>query len=141
MDLPIKVEGIVFAKVDGGYEFLIIKRVPEDGGFWQPLTESLEEGEAVKACLRRGLKEELGIESAKEITDRIWSFPWENRFGEPNIDLVYGVQISGGEKIIINPEEHSEYKWCSHGEALKLLGKDNNRRAFKYFKEKIMKRG
>src|SRR3989344_5822034 len=103
MDLPIKVEGIVFAKVDGEYQFLIIKRVPEDGDFWQPLTESLEEGETVEECLRRGIKEELGLDEIVAVTERLWSFPWENKRGEPNIDLVYGVEISRDAKVKINP--------------------------------------
>lgn len=138
MDLPIKVEGIVFAKVDGDYEFLIIKRVPEDGGFWQPLTESLEEGETVDECMRRGVKEELGLNEITGVTERLWSFPWENKRGEPNIDLVYGVEISRDSEVKISPEEHSEYKWCSFDEAMELLGKDNNKKAFEHFKEKVM---
>ena len=138
MDLPIKVEGIVFAKVNGDYQFLIIKRVPEDGGFWQPLTESLEEGETVEECLRRGVKEELGINDITEVTERLWSFSWENKKGEPNIDLVSGVEISRDSGVKIIPEEHSEYKWCSFDEAMELLGKDNNKKAFEHFKEKVM---
>ncbi|MBI2103492.1 NUDIX domain-containing protein [Candidatus Woesebacteria bacterium] len=139
MELPIKVEGIIFARENSNFKFLIIKRVPEDGGFWQPLTESLEEGETIEECLRRGLKEELGIRSIKSVTDRIWSFPWENKHGEPNIDLVYAVELSGSEKITLNLDEHSEYKWCLFEEALDLLGKENNKKAFERFKEKIMK--
>jgi dATP pyrophosphohydrolase len=138
MDLPIKVEGIVFAKVDGEYQFLVIKRVPEDGGFWQPLTESLEEGETVEECMKRGVKEELGLDEITGVTERLWSFPWENKRGEPNIDLVYGVEISKEAEIEINPDEHSEYKWCSYDEAMELLGKDNNKKAFEHFKEKVM---
>jgi isopentenyldiphosphate isomerase len=138
MDLPIKVEGIIFAKGGNDYKFLIIKRVPEDGDFWQPLTESLEEGETVKECLKRGVKEELGLDEIKSVTERIWSFPWENKHGEPNIDLVYGVEISEDSKITINPQEQSEYKWCIFEEAMELLGKENNKKALEHFKEKII---
>jgi len=134
MNLPIKIEGIVFTKENGDFKFLIIKRVPNDGGFWQPLTESLEEGETVEECLRRGLLEELGINNVICITDRFWSFPWENKKGEPNIDLVYGVEIPKDTEIKINPEEHSEYKWCTFDEVMVLLGKENNKAAFKKFK-------
>lgn len=138
MDIPIKVEGIMFAKSGNDFKFLIIKRVPEDGDFWQPLTESLDDGESVEECLRRGVKEELGLDSIKNVTERLWSFPWENKRGEPNIDLVYGVEISESDEIKINPEEHSEYKWCTFDEAMNLLGKENNKKAFEYFQEKII---
>jgi dihydroneopterin triphosphate diphosphatase len=140
MDLPIKAEVILYALVNGEYKFLIIKRVPADGGFWQPLTEGLEEGETIEECLKRGIKEELGIETTIKVTERIWSFSWENKRGEPNIDLVYGVELSIDEKVTINPAEHSEYKWCSFNEAIKLLEKDSNKEAFMKFKEKIMGR-
>ena len=138
MDIPIKVEGILFAKSGPVYKFLIIKRVPEDGGFWQPLTESLEDGESIEECLKRGVKEELGLDGVKSVTERLWSFPWENKRNEPNIDLVYGVEISENDEVKINPEEHSEYKWCTFDEAMGLLGKENNKKAFEYFKEKVI---
>lgn len=128
----------MFAKSKNDFKFLIIKRVPEDGDFWQPLTESLEDGESIEECLRRGVKEELGLDSIKGVTERFWSFPWENKRGEPNIDLVYGVEISESSEIKINPEEHSEYKWCSFDEAIGLLGKENNKKAFFHFKEKVI---
>ena len=138
MDIPIKVEGIMFAKSSNDFKFLIIKRVPEDGDFWQPLTESLEDGESIEECLRRGVKEELGLYDIKNVTERLWSFPWENKRGEPNIDLVYGVEISESDEIKINPEEHSEYKWCTFDEAVSLLGKENNKKAFLHFQEKVI---
>jgi dATP pyrophosphohydrolase len=138
MDLPIKVEGIIFSRVNGNYEFLIIKRVPEDGGFWQPLTEGLKEGETVEECMKRGVREELGLDKITSLTERLWSFSWENKRGEPNIDLVYGVEIPRDSEVKINLEEHSEYKWCSFDEVMELLGKDNNKKAFEYFKEKVM---
>lgn len=138
MDLPIKVEGIVYSKSELDYEFLLIKRVPSDGGFWQPFTEGLEEGETIEECLKRGIKEELGLDNFISVTERLWSFPWENKKGEPNIDLVYGVEISRDVKIKINSEEHSEYKWCSFDEAVEILEKEDNRKAFEYFREKVM---
>lgn len=138
MNIPIKVEVIVFARSDKDFKFLIIKRVPKDGGFWQPLTESLEDGEFVEKCLRRGVKEELGLNRIKSITERLWSFSWKNKKGEPNIDLVYGIEISENDKIEINTNEHSKYKWCTFDEAMSLLGKENNKKALQHFKEKIV---
>lgn len=138
MDLPIKVEGIMYAVKDGGFSFLLLKRTPEDGDFWQPLTEGLEDGETVEACLRRGVLEETGVKEIREITERLWSFPWENKKGEPMIDLVYGVELDANASITINPDEHSEYKWVSFAEAMGLLGRENNKKAFLHFKEKKM---
>ena len=45
MRLPIEIEGILFKRADGKIQYLLLKRHPEKGGFWQPVTGGLEEGE------------------------------------------------------------------------------------------------
>jgi lipoyl(octanoyl) transferase len=137
MELPIKIQSIVFAKKDYKLNILLLKRVPEDGGFWQTLTETLEEGEMIKACIKRGLKEEIGVRNIINITDKVHQFYWNNKFGEPNIDLVYGVEIDSKEKITINTKEHSEYKWCSVGESLQLLKFETNKESIKKLVEML----
>ena len=88
--------------------------------------------------LKRGIKEELGLNDFMSVTNRLWSFSWEDKKGEPNIDLVYGVEINFGTEIKINPQEHSEYRWCSFDEAMEILGKDNNKKAFIHFQKQII---
>ena len=45
-------EAIVFCRYQDSFRYLILKRRPEDGGFWQPVTGGVEEGESVlEACL------------------------------------------------------------------------------------------
>ena len=44
---PIQVEGIVFRKNHNQTEFLLLKRLPTRGGFWQPVTGGVEEGETI----------------------------------------------------------------------------------------------
>lgn len=138
MDLPIKVEGILYAIKNGEYIFLILKRTPEDGDFWQPLTGTVEDGEKVQDCLFRELKEEVGVDKPVKVTDRIWTFDWKNKRDETIVEFVYGVELDPNSKITISPSEHSEYKWCSYDEALLLLGKENNKKAFIQFKQKVM---
>lgn len=138
MDLPIKVEGIIFVVKDGEYSFLILKRTPEDGDFWQPLTGTVEDGEKIQDCLLRELKEETGIQNPIKVTDKIWSFDWKNKRDETIIEFVYGIELNPNTPVTINPSEHSGYKWVSFNEAISLLGRDNNKRAFQEFKEKVM---
>ena len=33
---------IIFRKVQTDYEFLLLKRIPEKGGFWQPISARIE---------------------------------------------------------------------------------------------------
>jgi len=138
MDLPIKVEGVLFAIKDGEHSFLILKRTPEEGGFWQPLTGTVEDGERIQECLLRELKEETGIENPVKVTEKIWSFDWRNKHDEAIVEFVYGIELNPESEVTISPAEHSEYKWCSFDEAVELLGRDNNKKAFVQFKEKVM---
>ncbi len=139
MELPIKLEGILFSKVEDEYKFLILKRTPEDGDFWQPLTGTVNDGEKLIDCLKRELKEETGIDNSINFTDEIWRFDWKNKRDETVIEFVFGIEIDSNSQIKLNPSEHSEYKWCSFDEVVKLLGRDNNKKAFEFFKTKIIK--
>jgi len=131
-ELPIKIELIVFTKHAGKTEYLVLKRTEKEGGFWQPVTGTLEIDESIKECLARELREETGIDSIVKVTDEVYRFSWEKN-NYTVVELVYGVEITL-EKIALNPNEHSEYKWCDFDEAVKLLGRENNRKAYLAFK-------
>lgn len=132
-ELPIKVQGVLFAKVGAGLKFLLLKRSPEDGGFWQAMTGTLDSNENMITCLKREVEEEIGVknEKIKSITDMFYSFTWEKK--EKLIyEYVYGVELNSDQVITLS-EEHTEYKWCSFDDALELLEKDNNKNAFREF--------
>lgn len=134
-ELPIKVQGILFAKVEAGLKFLLLKRSLEDGGFWQAMTGTLDSNENMITCLNREVEEEIGVkrEWIKSITDMFFSFTWEKK-GKLIYEYVYGVELEPEQTITLS-EEHTEYKWCSFDDALELLEKDNNKNAFKEFAE------
>lgn len=132
MDLPIKVEAILFSKKDGGYKFLLLKRCPEDGGFWQPLTGTLEDGEKLMDCLKREILEEIGLEKIKNVTDEIFRFDWKNKKGQAIVELVYGVELNPDDQIKLS-NEHTDYQWCDFDQALNIMEKENNKNSFKEF--------
>ena len=138
-ELPIKIEGVLFAKVGDKYKFLVLKRTPEDGDFWQPLTGTVNDGEKLAECLKRELKEETGINDLISVTDEIWRFDWKNKKDETIIEFVFGIELDANSQVKLNLSEHTEYKWCNFDEAMNLLGRENNKKAFDKFKEKIIK--
>lgn len=134
--MQIKLEGMMFSDKGGEYKFLLLKRILEDGGFWQPLTGTLEVGEGFDECLYRELEEETGIKKSIGVTEEVWRFEWKK--GDDTItEFVFGIRLEGNEMIRLNPEEHSSYRWCTFGEAIELLEKDNNKNAFEEFKKKF----
>ena len=138
LELPIKVEGILFCRFNNTYQFLLLKRMPEDGGFWQPLTGTLEFDESLHDCLLRELTEEIGISEPTVITEEVYRFSWVKE-DYTIVELVYGVELPYDAPIILS-HEHDAYTWVSYEEAMASLAKDNNKRAFQEFKQKFMGR-
>ena len=140
MRLPIqctRIEAILYKRTDGKIQYLILKRHPpkdhpEMGQFWQPITGGLEGGETKREALKREIKEETGIENIIKIIEDVHCY-------EP-IDLplienlrkhghackylkayAFGVEVTSDEEVVLDGMEHSEFKWCSLQEALKLI--------------------
>jgi 8-oxo-dGTP pyrophosphatase MutT (NUDIX family) len=44
-------------------EYLLLKRLPEKNGFWQPITGGVEEGETQEEALLREVIEETGVKN------------------------------------------------------------------------------
>jgi len=145
--LPIRIEGIIFSydKEEKEVKFLAIKRSEEDGGFWQPVTGTLEEGEHKTDCLIREIKEETSIdlqETDKLIIQDVHSFEWTKNYPDrtQNItEYVYGVFV-GAENLkraLILSNEHTDYKWVNFESALELFSKNNNKEALKKLNEHL----
>jgi lipoyl(octanoyl) transferase len=56
-----QVEIIVFKIVNKEIQFLILKRTPQRGGFWQAITGGVHENEVLLDAVQRELKEETGL--------------------------------------------------------------------------------
>ncbi len=127
MRLPVQVEAIVFRKNCDRIEYLLLKRLPERNGYWQPITGGLEEGETQIEALSREIKEETGIENLLRVIEGLYYF----EFSDPNLnkEYVYGVEVSPEEEIVLDGKEHSEYRWCSVQDALQLLHWKENKEA------------
>ncbi len=130
MRLPIQVEAIIFRRKDSSrIEYLLLKRLPERNGFWQPVTGGMEEGETREEALRREVIEETGVKNIVTVIEGLYYF----EFSDPNLnqEYVYGVEISSSEEIVFDHKEHSEYRWCSFQEALQLLYWKENKEALR----------
>jgi len=47
------------------------------------------------------------------------------------MEYVFGVEISSDEKVVLDGKEHSEFRWCSFQEALRLMKWKENKDALK----------
>ncbi len=100
---------VTAAVIEKDGKILIAKRKKDDhqGGKWEFPGGKVEHGETPQECLRRELREELGIETV------IGDFICSSKFDYSHISielLAYRVSYRSGN---FKPEEHEEIKWVS----------------------------
>lgn len=133
MRLPIQIEAILFRRRNSKIEYLIVKRILERDGFWQPITGGVEQGETKIEALKREIKEETGIENFVRIIEDVYYFELSTSLHEK--EYVYGVGVLTTEKIVLDKREHSEFRWCSFQEAFGLLKWEGNKEALRRLSE------
>ena len=69
-----QVQGIVFKRESGKIFYLVLKRNPEKGGYWQPITGGVNEEETPQKAITREVNEELSIDSPKRIIYTNYTF-------------------------------------------------------------------
>jgi len=136
-----QVEAIVFKILKNGeLSFLMLKRIPERGGFWQPVTGNVEEGETFEAAALREVREELGIETIIQLIDTDYSYEFTDN-GIDQFERIFGVQIVVDQTVALS-SEHSEYVWASMDEALNVYLKyPGNKEGLRRLCEKVKQKG
>lgn len=125
-----QVEIIIFKIVNNEIIFLLLKRNPQRGGFWQPVTGGVESGEDLLQAVNRELKEETGITEYVRIIEDVYYFEFTTKEYGVLKEHVFAVEIDLNTDIFISPE-HTESRWCALEQALQLLKYDSNKVAFK----------
>ena len=142
MRTPVKVECIIFRKINNNYDFLLLERIKSKSGFWQPVTGGVEEGESIEDAVFREVLEETSIrkEDIIRIFRDVYYFELKSDFFEKNIikEFVFGFEVKSNVNVHIDAGEHDKFKWVNFDKAIKLLKYETNKNAFEKMK-KILK--
>lgn len=122
--LPVKVEVILYKYENRSLMFLLIKRSLDDSEFWQPITGTVETNEGVLDCASRELAEETGIINPFLTFKPVYRFTWDKQ-GQTIEEFVYAAETNNCDVILSS--EHTDYRWCTYKEAVKLLIHKDNR--------------
>ena len=135
---PRSVQVVVFSRRNRGLEYLLLKRVTEQGGFWQTVTGSLEASETHREAARREVMEEtgiainiddlieLGITNVFEIAPK-WRWKYAPQVTH-NEEVCFAVEVDKL-KVRIDPLEHQEYRWVDYQAAIGMLQWDSSKHA------------
>lgn len=106
---------------------LLLRRVPDRGGFWQPVTGRIEPGESPEAAAERELREETGFAGPVRSLDYRHGFalsPGVNRVREGTLVVVeesaFAAPLAPGAEPRLS-HEHCEHGWCSPEQALERV--------------------
>jgi len=131
-----QVEAILFRKETDGIRYLLFKRNERKGGFWQPITGGIEEGESIETALRREVLEETGFRDLQNVIDLHFNFSFPDDNGGILTEYVYGIELAAGHEPTLS-SEHTEFRWVDLDEATQLLKWDDNKSALRKLNDVI----
>ncbi|MBQ4334287.1 MAG: lipoyl(octanoyl) transferase LipB [Myxococcaceae bacterium] len=109
----------------GDFEVLLLKRHPNRGDYWQPITGSIERGESPSACAVRELREESGTRG------HVWNLGYAHSFlfGEPKPSRIprvfqetaFWTLMRGDAPIQLDEREHCAHAWKPWREAIEMV--------------------
>src|SRR5438067_10541899 len=135
---------LVKVMVHDGERVLLLHRRPERGNFWQPITGSIEDGEAPPVTARRELNEETGYDGVPEDIGLQQSFMIEShflaaKFPPPVIatEIGFAARVNAGATIRMDAEEHDAFGWFTFAEAYERIRWSDDREALEQLEMRL----
>ena len=124
-------------RTDGGWEYLLLRRVARLGGFWQGVTGGVDGSESPLQAAEREVLEETGFSPASFHPINfpyVFPIPDELRhLYHPSfkefVSHRFVAEVEGGEPQL--SLEHDAWKWCGLDEAMSLLRHQNDAEALR----------
>ena len=111
--------------------FLVLKTTPARGGFWQPVTGSVETGESVENAALRELREETGFVPLRIVpVSRPYEFESRGKRVEEHPFLAE-VAIESRDRVRLDSHEHVQWEWVSAEDALARVKHESNARVLR----------
>jgi dihydroneopterin triphosphate diphosphatase len=137
--LPIQVLVYCYRRNASGVEYLMLRRTPKYGAFWQGVTGAPDVGETLLEGAVRELKEETQIvPKSLDQVDFGYSFPVEDDWKwayDPDVtridEFVFLAEIADNVEPVLS-FEHDSFEWATVDRAIKLLKWPNNKNALIY---------
>ncbi|MFN7684381.1 MAG: NUDIX hydrolase [Oligoflexia bacterium] len=125
----------------GQIEVLLLKTTSERGGFWQPVTGSVEAGEGGCEAAIRELFEETGIRRVPgELHETGYEFEFQSRWGKKVREHVWVCLLEGERPAIqLEASEHVDWRWVKVRQAERVLQHETTKLALASAQESLKK--
>ncbi|HWG90269.1 MAG TPA: NUDIX pyrophosphatase [Candidatus Thermoplasmatota archaeon] len=124
--------------------FLLLRRIPSRGGFWQPVTGRVEdtdhvtyaprgdpaEMQGLMACAAREVREETGLKDLLAVIDLGLESRFEGYDGNTYCERAFAAEVPVDAEVLPS-DEHDDVRWVGYEDALQLLRWDENREALR----------
>jgi len=143
-EVRVELETVSVTILRGDSEVLLLRRIPQRGGFWQTLTGRREPGESPLATAAREVYEETGLTpTLSDLIDLRYAHsfaldparipglaqgPRPPRFAH---ETAFALRVPPGTEVRLDPTEHDAHRWAPIPEALELLPFAGLRRAIR----------
>lgn len=133
---PLQVIVIPYRKENDRFMFAVFKRSPDSGGFWQWIAGGAENEETSCEAAIREVSEEAGVfaktlyslDTKASIQKDIYE-GHETWSDDLFVVTEHSFALCMEDKEIILSDEHTEFRWVSYDDAVKLLLHDSNKTA------------
>ena len=143
---PVQVLVYCYRLVDNEQYWLMLKRVPERGGFWQGVTGAIEPGETLLDAAVREMREETALAPddifQTELEYTITVRPeWASKYNyDPEvkqlIEYVFLARLAD-DAVPTLSGEHSEFAWKTTEQAISMFKWPKNAEALKLVSELV----
>jgi dihydroneopterin triphosphate diphosphatase len=124
----------LFRVAPAGPRFLMLRRLPQRGGFWQSVTGAPFHGETELDAAAREVREETGFDVRATLRpvgvtysyalDPRTAHRWEEIYG-PGVASIavvaFAAEVPHWLDPVLDPREHDAFVWCGYDEAMELL--------------------
>ena len=128
------------------WEYLLLNRTEERGGFWQGVTGAPEKKEKILEAAKRELLEETGFVAEiifkVDYTYLIDISDVKGSVYAPDVkeipEYVFLARVPEDSTPVLDPIEHTEWRWCVFDEAHELLKWGENKQALEVVRSMLV---
>ncbi len=95
----------------GQIEILLLRMIPDRGGYWQPVTGGVEVGEPIEDAALREAREETSLSFKGGVEPLNYCFRFRTRWGADAEEYAFALQASALAEVRLDPQEHDAMAW------------------------------